>query len=161
LPPKLTTSVVILEINRISVIIQNLVGALILFQDKRNTLEDKAIVQVFLDLTTVFAKTTQNLCQLLEKMEIGIDHSANSRIAELLNKLVDLSSSVHLLIEECLKALGHGYNYFEQYYEYDFVAKLKGLDLKSRLNDLNSLIDGCLTARKGAPDGDSPLTNLL
>jgi uncharacterized protein YydD (DUF2326 family) len=140
------------------VITQKLADALILLRNKRTTLEDKAIAKVFLDLVSSFAETSQMLCRLYEEIETRVNHSTNSK--EALSKLSEFSSSIEVLVEDCLKSLEHNYNYFEQYYEYDFVAMLKDLDVQAHLADLNSQIASCLIARKGAPDESSPLTNL-
>jgi hypothetical protein len=105
----------------------------LLFQGKRNTLEDKAIVGNFFELLSIYSQILERLCPLLEKMDMGFNHSTNSSIMETLNGLSELNSLIESLLDGCLKAINYNYNYFEQYYEYDFVAKLNEQELQSRL----------------------------
>jgi hypothetical protein len=154
--PKATSSVVVLEIKKISAILQKLVDALILLQEKRslllqekqnlllqgkkNTLEDKAIIEKFLRLFHVYTQAVEQLYALLVKTECLVNHSTDNSVVEPLNKLASLDSSVMTLLDGCLKALNYNHNYFEQYYEYGLVAKLDSEDPLPQLLELTAQI---------------------
>jgi hypothetical protein len=137
-------SVVLQEIIKISAITQKLADALFLLQEKQNplpgaqggTLEDKVITKCFLELLHTYSLVLGEFCCLLEKADLVVDHSTNGSAAELLTKLQDLNLSADLLLDGCLKALQHNYNYFEQYYQYDFITKFKKQEFSSQLLEL-------------------------
>jgi hypothetical protein len=114
------------EISKIGAIIYKLGNALILLKEKRCTVEDKIIMREFLELMAEYGQVLQNLPQLQEAIN---EH-------DLLDSLNELNSLMLEMLSEFLKIFRYDLNFFEQYYEYDFINKLKQASIGSKLSHL-------------------------
>ena len=114
--------------------------SLLLLSQKRRTLEEKAIIAYFNELAIVNAK----IIELLHSC-ISNSRSLGQSTDEILGKLQTVNENVCSRIEELLKILNYNFNFLEQYFEYDYCAKLlekKELQEleKIKLNLSNSLL---------------------
>jgi len=98
-------------------IISSLGSALVLFANKRTTLEEKMILRY---LHTLIADYSLLLNGLHKAFASGEALPADA----VLEDLRSLNLNVHRTAEELLKALRYNFNYVEQYFEFDFYARL-------------------------------------
>lgn len=92
---------------------------LILLSQKRRTLEEKAIAGYFHRLSSRYALLISSLHEFLASGD-----SVPCSAAEVFSKLQEVNENVRLRVEELLKTVKYNLNFLEQYFEYDYCAKL-------------------------------------
>ena len=90
--------------------------ALAILASKRTTLEEKIIRK---ELHTLVS----NYCAILSHVHVALSAERQPPV-EALERLRSLNFRVHAAIDSLLKALKYDLNYVEQYFEFDFCARL-------------------------------------
>jgi hypothetical protein len=115
----------------------DIIDCLALLTSKRVTLEEKMIRKELHDLTSVLAPIISTIHGNLAKQAVPQ--------TEILEQLRTLNFSMRTEITRFLKALRYNFNYVEQYFEFDFCAKLReecrfadeARDIMNKLLDTN------------------------
>ena len=97
-------------------VLSDIDDALSILATKRTTLEEKIISQ---EMHALAAK----LCLILNSIHSRLGENKSPR-EDLLEKLRTLNFQVHETVEALLKALRYNLNFVEQYFEYNFAARL-------------------------------------
>jgi hypothetical protein len=95
--------------------------SLLILSQKRRTLEEKAIVTYFCSLACAYAGIIGCL-----HMSVSRDELVGQVVVDLLPRLQTVNENVRSCVEELLKVLKYDFNYLEQYFEYDYCARLLG-----------------------------------
>lgn len=109
--------------------------SLILLAQKRRTLEEKAIITHF----HVFVQLYGSIITLLHEYISGLRYETE-RLKTQLNRLRTVNENLRKSVEELLKILKYNFNFLEQYFEYDYCAKL--LNESEFKEDLQAVKDG-------------------
>lgn len=100
-------------------IISMIEESLILLSGKRRTLEEKAIIARFHFWAQTYACIIQNLHSRMSAHELLGDEIVAS-----MHKLRTVNEKVRKSLQELLKILKYDFNFLEQYFEYDYCARL-------------------------------------
>lgn len=92
---------------------------LLLFKQKRTTLEEKMIAKYFHELVERFAKLTGHIHRQLILLD---DHKLPGQEAR--TALFELNTSVKCTVDELLKITRYNFNFLEQYFEHDYFESL-------------------------------------
>ncbi|HEY9732943.1 MAG TPA: hypothetical protein V6C89_13585 [Drouetiella sp.] len=106
------------ELNNLSKLQMEIGLALSALSEKRVTLEEKMIRMHLHQLSSLFARVTQEAHQMLAS-----HYDANAEIA--LDELQSLSIEVQNVVADLLKIIRYNLNFLEQYYEYDYLSRLE------------------------------------
>jgi len=93
--------------------------SLLILNQKRRTLEEKAISKYFHRLSRANANIIAQLHSRIYEHD-----SIDENTVEQLHRLRTVNENVRSCVAELLKILKYDFNYLEQYYEYDYCARL-------------------------------------
>lgn len=93
---------------------------LLLLSEKRRTLEEKAIAEYFHQLASCYAGVLVLLHSCMSTQD-----SLEQPVLDLVNILRTVNEKVRNCVEELLKILKYNLNFLEQYFEYDYCARLR------------------------------------
>lgn len=93
--------------------------SLLILSQKRRTVEEKIIFRYFHRLAAAYA----GILNFLHTSALH-EESLDSELVHLLNRLQIVSANVCECVDELLKILKYDFNYLEQYFEYDYSARL-------------------------------------
>lgn len=93
--------------------------SLLLLSQKRVTLEEKAIA-------AYFHKLVQSYAGIITELHVSMSSTQKTEntTIEVLARLRTVNENVRSCVQELLKILNYDLNYLEQYFEYDYCAKL-------------------------------------
>lgn len=98
-------------------IIGTIDASVMAFSSKRTTLEEEAICRHLNELASIYSAI---ICCLHEQAAHGVLAPAS----EIDAVLCELNADVQTVLHDLTKAIAHSFNYVEQYFEYDFYARL-------------------------------------
>ena len=114
-----------------SQIMSAIAESLALLAAKRTTLEEKIIKRELHNIARQYAR-------LLVKLHDALANDKEPPI-ELLEQLRTLNFRIHAVVGDLLRALKYNLNYVEQYFEFDFAARLS--QEHQFAEDLNALVE--------------------
>ena len=121
-----------LSVNKITGAIDLISETLFLMANKRVTLEEKAIRSSLHELVTIMAGSLSILHKRFEYGNYDIDEV-------LVGELDSLLDEISAVVRELKKAVEYNLNYLEQYFEYDYLARLTNEHkFNQRLKNLNN-----------------------
>lgn len=114
--------------------------SLLLLSQKRRTLEEKAIASYFHELVRENAK----IIELLHS-HLSSNSSSAQKTLELLHRLQTVNENLRTRIEELLKILNYDFNFLEQYFEYDYCARLLERKELEELQQIKTGLSSCVS----------------
>lgn len=101
-------------------IVEMIDEVLLLLSQKRRTLEEKAIAEYFHRIVVALS----TILFMLHGWLIETDASEQNFPAEVFKRLQNVNENLRNRIEDLLKIVKYNLNHLEQYFEYDYCAKL-------------------------------------